>query len=63
MRYDPYRFPFLWYDICPDCESELIAVVEQTIGTPKTDNALVRIPFEASITWMKACDHIDTELE
>lgn len=57
MKYNPDKFPFLWYDICPDCDKELIAVVEQTIGTPRATGGLMRMEFEPSITWMQYCDH------
>ena len=63
MRYDPERFPFLWYDICPDCEMELVAIVEQTIGTPQATGGLVRMAFEPSITWMQSCDHIGPDTD
>lgn len=62
MKYDPDKFPFLWYDICPDCDCELVAIVEQTIGTPEAVGGLMRMPFEPQITWMQVCEHIDYEL-
>jgi hypothetical protein len=61
MKYDPNKYPFLWYDICQDCDCELIAVVEQTIGTPRPVGGLMRVPFQPAITWMQVCEHIDTE--
>lgn len=59
VRYDPDKFPFVWSDICPDCDAEVVAVVEQTIGTPRPIGGLMRVPFEARVVWMQACSHTD----
>lgn len=56
----PERFPFMWTDVCPDCDTRLVAVVDQTATTPDTDGARMRVPFVIGIVWMQSCDHIDT---
>jgi hypothetical protein len=61
MKYDPVKFPFLWYDICPECDTELVAIVAQTIGTPESTGGLVRMGFEPHVTWMQVCEHIDLD--
>lgn len=60
-RYNPDKFPFIWTDICDECETELVATVEQVIGTPRPTGGLMRVPFEAQIVWMQACEHIDND--
>ena len=66
MMFDPKRFPFLWREQCPDCDTELVAVIEQTIGTPQATGGLMRVPLEPTIVWMQSCYHVeelDTEFE
>lgn len=59
MMFDPQRFPFVWAEMCPDCETDLVAVVEQTIGTPRATGGLMRVPLEPTIVWMQSCEHVE----
>jgi hypothetical protein len=59
MIYDPKRFPFVWSDICPDCDTDLVAVVEQTVGTPRAVGGLMKVPFEPQVVWMQSCHHVE----
>lgn len=57
--WSPDRFPFMWVDNCPDCDTRLVAVVDQAIETPDTDGSYIRAPFTIEIEWLQSCDHIE----
>ena len=51
-------FPFLHVESCPDCDTELIAVVEvRPRFHPSLDpSTRVMLP---TVEWLQTCEHID----
>lgn len=50
-------YPFLATQECQRCGAELIAAVEQVIGTPRATGGLMRVPLDVTFVWLQGCEH------
>lgn len=53
-----HEYPYLFAEPCPDCGEQLVAVVQQVIGTPKATGGLIRMSWDSHLVWMQACRHV-----